>query len=208
MAYNFCAVQRVSDGKYLLNTGEWGTLDFTSNYTSARFYYSDADDVAQHITGYPGGEYRVVEYWMPGKPNTNLPKSSSTLLNNFQGSLYAANSVTVDSVNYRGNVDRMVCKVQSEYDAFLSAWNSNGGRNGWIMMTTTQVENLRIVGAAPARDLRIFDAVYNDYWAVGIQSTNSNPASGGYRRIVWSGVFQEGAIGFSGETFQWVFAGK
>lgn len=208
MAYNFCAVQRVSDGTYQLNNGTWGTLDFTSNYTSARFYYSDADDVAQHIQGYPAGEYRVVEYWMPGTPQTNLPKSSNTLLNNFQGSLYSANVVTCDSVNYRGTVDRMVVTVQSQYDDFLSAWNSNGGAGGYIMMTASQVETLSIVGAVPARDLRIFDAVYNDYFAVGIRSTNANTASSGYRRIVWNGVFQEGATGFSGQSFQWVFAGK
>jgi hypothetical protein len=208
MAYNFCAVQRVSDGAYLLTSGEWGTLDFTSNYTNARFYYSDADDVAQHITGYPSGEYRVVEYWMPGDPQSNLPKSNNTLLNNIQGSLYGANSVTCNSVNYRGNVDRMVVTVQSQYDAFLSAWNSNGGANGYVMFTQSQIDSLRIIGATAARDMRIFDSVYNDYYAVGIRSTNSNTASSGYRRIVWSGAFVEGAVSFSGQSFQWVFASK
>jgi hypothetical protein len=208
MAYNFCAVQRVSDGAYLLTSGEWGTLDFTSNYTNARFYYSDADDVAQHITGYPAGEYRVVEYWMPGDPQSNLPKSNNTLLNNIQGSLYGANVVTCDSVNYRGTVDRMVVTVQSEYDAFLSAWNSNGGTNGWIMFTQDQIDSLRIVGAPSARDFGFFPSVYDNYFAVSVRSTNSTTTSSGYRRIVWYGAFTEGAASFSGQQFQWVFASK
>lgn len=97
MAYNFSAVQRLSDGKYLCVCGDWRTLDFTSNYSAVRFYYSDADDVANYITGYPIGDYRVVEYWMPGSTSTNKPFSNNTLLGNFAGSLYQANSMTIDS---------------------------------------------------------------------------------------------------------------
>ena len=202
MAYNFSAVQRISDGKYLLNTGEWGTLDFTSNYTRARFYYGDADDVSNFLSSYPSGDYRVIEYWMPGDTKTNLPKSNNTVLNNFLGSPGGANSVTVNAVNYNGSYDRMVVTVAAEYDAFLSDWNANGGRNGFVIFTQSQVDSLGIRGAAPTRDYGL-SSFGEGFFAAPIASTNSSPRSGGYRRIVWSGAYA--STSYSGQVFQFAF---
>ncbi len=203
MAYNFTAIQRISDGKYLLATGEFGTLDFTSNYTNARFYYSDADDAANYLNSYAGGDYRIIEYWMPGKPSANVPKSNNTLLNNIQGSLYSANSVLSDSVLYRGQVDRIVVKDATHYTEFVNAWNTNGGQNGYLLFTPTQVNTLGLQGAYEASRFGLGDA-YSDFFAVNIRSTNQSPNSGGYRRIVMNGAFFESE--FTGETFQWAFA--
>jgi hypothetical protein len=205
MAYNFCVVQRLSDGKYQTRTGGWDTLDFTSNYSNARFYYSDADDVSQYISGYPGGDYRVVEYWMPGKPSGNRPKSNATILNNFMGQLYSANSVTIDSVSTKYGFDR--CRVQTvdDYNGFLGDWNIAGGRNGWLIFTTEQVEPFGIQGVIPAAEIRgmVSDYTGRDYWAMSIRSTNSSPGSSGYRRIVYNGGFSEAP--FSGLDVPYVF---
>lgn len=206
MAYNFCVVQRLSDGKYQTRTGGWDTLDFTSNYSNARFYYSDADDVSQYISGYPGGDYRVVEYWMPGKPSGNRPKSNATILNNFMGQLYSANSVTIDSVLTKYGFDR--CRVQTvdDYNGFLGDWNVAGGRNGWLIFTTEQVEQFGIQGVIPAEEVRgmVSDYTGGGYWAMAIQSTNSNRSSAGYRRIVYNGGFSEAP--FTGIDVPYVFA--
>lgn len=203
MAYNFTAIQRISDGKYLLATGEFGTLDFTSNYTNARFYYSDADDAANYLNAYPGGDYRIIEYWIPGRPDSNLPKSNNTLLNNIQGSLYSANAVLSDSVNYRGSNDRIVVRDATQYTEFQNAWNANGGANGYLLFTQDQLDTLALQGAQEAVRFGLGDA-YSDLFAVNIRSTNQTPTSGGYRRIVMNGAFFESE--FTSQTFQWAFA--
>lgn len=97
MAYNFCAVQRKSDGKYLQTNGDFATLDFTRNYSSARFYYGDPDDVSNYISGYGGGDYRILEYWMPGNSALNKPFSNETVIGNFLGSPGGANKVKIGS---------------------------------------------------------------------------------------------------------------
>lgn len=203
MAYNFTAIQRISDGKYLLATGEFGTLDFTSNYTNARFYYSDADDAANYLSSYAGGDYRIIEYWIPGAPASNKPKSNSTILNNIQGSLSSANAVTSDSVDYRGSLDRIVVRDETQYSEFQSAWNANGGLNGYLLFTQDQVNNLALQGAQEAAVFGLGDA-FSDFFAVNIRSTNQSPNSGGYRRIVMNGAFFEAP--FTGEAIQWTFA--
>ena len=205
MAYNFCVVQRLSDGKYQTRTGGWGTLNFTNNYTNARFYYSDADDVQNYITGYPVGDYRVVEYWMPGSPSNNRPKSNATILNNFVGDLYSANSVVIDSVLTKYGFDR--CRVQTteDYNGFYADWNVAGGRNGWLIFTTQQVEQYGFRGVIPAGEVRgmVSDYANGEYFAMAIQSTNSNPTSAGYRRIVYAGGFSE--VDFRGLDVPYVF---
>ncbi len=205
MAYNFTAIQRISDGKYLLATGKFGTLDFTSNFTNARFYYSDADDAANYLNSYAGGDYRIIEYWMPGKPGTNVPKSNNTLLNNIQGSLYSANAVTVDSVNYRGTIDRMVVTDATQFTEFQNAWNANGGGGGYLLFTADQVGSLGLEGALEASRLGL-DSVYNDFFAVSVRSINQSPRSGGYRRIVMNGAFFN--VDFTNEVFQWTFQSR
>lgn len=141
MAYNFCVVQRLSDGKYQDANGSWRTLDFTSNYSMARFYYSDADDVANYITGYPNGDYRVVEYWMPGNQNSNPPKSNNTLLGNFLGSLYSANAVTIDSI--RGDFFTTSTTIfQTDFE--------NASRNRermWLVLSEADVATYGVEGA-------------------------------------------------------------
>jgi hypothetical protein len=141
MAYNFSAVQRLSDGKYLCVCGDWRTLDFTSNYTAARFYYSDADDVSNYIGGYPVGDYRVVEYWMPGSTSTNKPFSNNTLLGNFAGSLYQANSMTIDSA--RGET------FTSTSQAFINAVNAALANRviPYLVFTQAEVDSYGVVGA-------------------------------------------------------------
>ncbi len=205
MAYNFTAIQRISDGKYLLATGEFGTLDFTSNYANARFYYSDADDAANYLSSYPGGDYRIIEYWIPGIPQANVPKSNNTLLNNIQGSLYAANAVLADSVDYRGQFDRIVVRDATQYTEFQNAWNTNGGQNGYLLFTQDQIDTLALQGAQESARFGLGDA-YSEFFAVNIISTNQSPNSGGYRRIVMNGAFFEAP--FTGETFQWAFASR
>lgn len=201
MAYNFCAVQRISDGKYLLANNTFGTLDFTSNFTTARFYFSDADDVNNYLGSHPGGDYRVIEYWMPGNSSSNLPKSNQAILNNFQGSPYSANVVTVDSVEYKGALDRMVVTEDAEYTDFVSDYNNNGG-GGFLLFTQTQVDNFGLQGAVPASELGL-DEAYKDLFATPIASTNQTPSSGGYRRIVMEGAFFESP--FTGESVQYTF---
>jgi len=204
MAYNFCAVQRKSDGKYLQTNGTWGTLDFTSNYTTCRFYYSDADDVANYITSYPGGEYRVIEFWIPGSPNANRPKSNSTVLGNFQGSLYSANEVTVDSVDYRGVLDR--CRVQTteNYNTFLTDWNTAGGRGGYLLVSVDDVVAYSFQGwEETARIPGMPEDYFEGFVAIPIASTNSTTTSGGYRRIVYQGAFSDRA--FTGINMKFVF---
>ena len=143
MAYNFCVVQRLSDGKYLDANGSWRTLDFTSNYSMARFYYSDADDVANYITGYPVGDYRVVEYWMPGKQNVNPPKSNNTLLGNFLGSLYSANDVTIDT--HRGD------SFTSSTTIFQTSFNDSvrNRERMWLVLSEAEVATYGVEGAEP-----------------------------------------------------------
>ena len=97
MAYNFCAIQRKSDGKYLQTNGAFGTLDFSNNYTRARFYYGDPDDVSNYVSGYGGGDYRILEYWMPGDSGRNKPFSDETVIGNFLGSPGGANKVKIAS---------------------------------------------------------------------------------------------------------------
>lgn len=146
MAYNFCVVQRLSDGKYQTRTGGWDNLNFTNNYTNARFYYSDADDVQNYITNYPVGDYRVVEYWMPGKPATNKPKSNSTILNNFMGSLYSANTVPGDLGG-----DRFVTNDATDRNAI-----STGLANRlvvWLVFSEEQIGAGRIEGALPGAEV-------------------------------------------------------
>ena len=204
MAYNFCAVQRKSDGKYLQTNGTWGTLDFTSNYTTCRFYYSDADDVANYITSYPSGDFRVIEFWIPGSPNANRPKSNATVLGNFQGSLYSANEVTVDSVDYRGVLDR--CRVQTveNYNTFLTDWNTAGGRGGYLLVAIDDIDNYAFQGWVEPSRIEGIPAEYEGgYGAIPIASTNSNTTSGGYRRIVYSGAFSD--VPFSGINMKFVF---
>ena len=147
MAYNFSAVQRISDGKYQCVCGDWRTLDFTSNYTAVRFYYSDADDVANYITGYPVDDYRVVEYWMPGSNSTNFPKSNNTLLGNFQGSLYQANSVTIDTQS------RDVFTSTSQ--AFINAMN-DAIRNRqimWLVLSEAEVATYGFRNTVPGAEI-------------------------------------------------------
>lgn len=141
MAYNFSAVQRLSDGKYQCTCGDWRTLDFTSNYTAVRFYYSDADDVANYITGYPVNDYRVVEYWMPGSTATNKPLSNNTLLGNFAGSLYQANAVTIDTV--RGET------FTSTSQNFINAVNDalRNRLTPWIVFSQAEYDTYRPAGA-------------------------------------------------------------
>jgi len=95
MAYNFSAIQRKSDGKYKCVCGDWQTLDFTSNYTAVRFHFGDDDDAAQYASAYGSGDFRVIEYWASGDPNTNKPFSNDTVIGNFLGSFYGANRVTI-----------------------------------------------------------------------------------------------------------------
>ena len=97
MAYNFCAVQRKSDGKYLQINGTFATLDFTRNYSNARFYFGDNDDVSNFLSSYGSGDFRVIEYWMPGDSSSNKPLSDATVLNNFLGSPGGANKVKISS---------------------------------------------------------------------------------------------------------------
>jgi len=97
MAYNFCAVQRKSDGKYLQINGTFATLDFTSNYSNARFYFGDNDDVSNFLGSYGSGDFRVIEYWMPGDSSSNKPLSNETVLNNFLGSPGGANVVKINT---------------------------------------------------------------------------------------------------------------
>ena len=204
MAYNFSAVQRKSDGKYLLMNNTWGTLDFTANYTTARFYYSDADDVSAFVTSYPGGEYRVVEYWIPGTPGSNRPKSNSTVLGNFMGSLYSANEVTVDSVENRGTFDRCVVQTTAQYDTFLADWNTAGGRGGYLLVSIEDIENYFFQGwLDPSRVKGMPGDYFEGFGAIPIASTNSDTRSSGYRRIVYSGAFSEQP--FSGINMKFVF---
>ncbi len=206
MAYNFCAVQRKSDGKYLQTNGTWGTLDFTSNYTSCRFYYSDADDVANYITSYPGGEYRVIEFWIPGSTSSNRPKSNATVLGNFQGALYASNEVTVDAVDYRGRFDRCVVQTVAEYNTFLADWNTAGGRGGYLLVS---IDDINVYGFQgwmdPSRVAGMPEDYFSGFGAIPIVSTNSNTTSGGYRRIVYGGAYSDAP--FSGINMKFVFAG-
>lgn len=206
MAYNFCVVQRLSDGKYLTNTGGWDNLNFTNNYSKARFYYSDADDVSTHISGYPIGDYRVIEYWMPGNPNTNRPFSNATVLGNFMGSLYSANAVVVDSVSTKNGYDR--CRVQTtdDYNGFLADWNVARGIGGYLVLTDAQNSRYGFRGTVPAMEVRGMPSDYGEgWWAIGISSTNSTTTSSGYRRIVFAGVFSSAP--YSGEEFKYVFVG-
>ena len=201
MAYNFCAVQRISDGKYLLANNTFGTLDFTSNFTTARFYFSDADDVQNYLGSHPGGDYRVIEYWMPGDTGRNLPKSNSTILNNIQGSLYSANSVTADTVFFNGSYDRVVVTDATQFTDFASDYNNNGG-GGYLLFTQTQVDTYGLQGAEPARAVGL-DAAYDGLFAVIIRAVNQSTRSGGYRRIAFEGAFFEQS--FTGESIQFAF---
>jgi hypothetical protein len=206
MAYNFCVVQRLSDGKYLTNTGGWDNLNFTDNYSKARFYYSDADDVSDYIGGYPIGDYRVIEYWMPGSPTSNRPFSNSTVLGNFMGSLYSANSVIVNAVDYRGVYDRCVVTTTDDYNGFLADWNIAGGVGGYLVITDSQNDNYGFRGTIPASEVSGMPRDYFDgFWAMAITNTNSTTTSSGYRRIVFSGVFSSAP--YSGEEFKYVFTG-
>ena len=148
MAYNFSVVQRLSDGKYQCTCGDWRTLDFTSNYSSVRFYYSDADDVSNYITGYPNGDYRVVEYWMPNTQNSNPPKSNATLLGNFQGSLYQANGVTIDSQSR----DIFTSSTQ----IFINAMNDalRNRQMMWLVLTEDEIGNYGFRNFVPGAEVR------------------------------------------------------
>lgn len=148
MAYNFSAVQRLSDGKYQCVCGDWRTLDFTSNYSAVRFYYSDADDVANYITGYPVDDYRVVEYWMPGKTSTNPPKSNNTLLGNFAGSLYAANAVTIDTQSR----DIFTSSTQ----AFINAMNDAiiNRQAMWLVLSEAEINTYGFRNFVPGAEVR------------------------------------------------------
>jgi len=187
MAYNFTVIQRVSDGKYLGTNGTFQTLDFTSNYTSVRFYYSDADDAQQFVDSYAPGDYRVVEYWVPGEPSSNRPKSNATLLNNFQGSLYRANSVTISDQSR----DR-ISTGDNEFNIQASEHIESRAVGVYLVLSEEDLDTYGIRGAVIGERIR----------------NASEPTKYYLQFIAWDGrnfYMASEANGMGGNSFQYEF---
>ena len=122
------------------------------------------------------------------------------------GSLYSSNAVVVNAVNYRGAYDRCVVTTTEDYNGFLADWNVAKGMGGYLVLTDAQNSNYGFRGTVPAMEVRGMPSDYGEgWWAMAITSTNSNTASGGYRRIVFAGVFSSAP--YSNEEFKYVFVG-
>jgi hypothetical protein len=162
MAYNFSAIQRKSDGKYKCVCGDWRTLDFTTNYTAVRFHFGDDDDASQYASAYGEGDFRVIEYWMPGEPGGNKPFSNETVIGNFLGSFYGANRVTIDAL-IEGNIFSTSTTVFRE-DAQTAFENR---QSIFLVFTESEVNTYGIEGTLRGSDLRGATMPSNYYLNIG-----------------------------------------
>lgn len=185
MAYAINMVQRVSDGA-IYTGGGFVEINTPRNYQLCAFFGGNPDNVPQLVSGLPGGEYRIIPFWMPGNEGQNLPNYNGTVFSNFTAGVNA-NTVTINGFErdpfFTGG-----------FGDLYSQWQANGFPT--LIFFFTESQNVNLFGG----EARFWDGSLGLEEFVGLywqEATLYGTESGEY-----SGV---PVTDFSGEEVQWAF---